>query len=454
MAVKGTGGDLFPFSRIGTLLKQRGHDVVLIHDIEQPFSKRFQDDMARMFGLNYVAIEPEQAGAVPLVLPPTDPSSGHRRRSLASTDDYDPSLELFEFNVIAGYCQHPETILIVHKNLHLVTEAVAEKLEIPLISIYPGPFYLTSMPILADIYRMRAEPVNRFRAEVGLPPASDWRSLLWSSDMDIALWPEWYAPPEPHWPSPLSMVGFLCDYGDESAKIPQEAEDFLADDEPPVLITHGTTLPERPGFFSASAEACRQLGLRAILVSRYEELIPDALPDSIKWFSYLPLRNLMPRMRAIIHHGGIGTSAQALAAGIPQLVLGFNYDRPDNGIRLQSLGVGQFLPASLWDSQAVARALRDLLESPAVRQRCEELSGQSNYPDAAPQACDIIEQLMADKSSHERATRKHLSSPRQEPLAREERQAGPADVGKALSSLSDERRALLALKLRKKGTPT
>jgi rhamnosyltransferase subunit B len=429
-AVKGTGGDLFPFSRIGALFKERGHDVVLIHDVEQPFSTKFQDDMVKMFGLNYVAVEPEEApSATPSPALIEDPGYIRRRRWLASTEDYDPTFELSEYNAIAEYCQRDDSILIVHKNMHLVTQAAAEKFEIPLISVYPSPFFLTSMSVMADVYRLRAGAVNRFRAAVGLPPVGDWRELIWASDLDI---------------------GFLGDYGDESAKIPQEAEDFLAGDEPPVLITHGTTLPERPGFFSASAEACRQLGLRAIIVSRYEELIPHPLPANIKWFSYLPLRNLMARMRAIIHHGGMGTCAQALAAGIPQLVLGYNYDRPDNGSRLRNLGVGQFLPSTLWDQQPVAAALRELLESPTVRQCCQEWSRQSNYPDAATRACDIIENMIAEENSSERATRRHLNNQAQSPVASKASKADQADVRKALSGLSEEKRALLALKLRGK----
>lgn len=353
-----------------------------------------------MCGLNYVAID---AGTQTDLtentrVPASKRDVGGGTVAPADPNDYQGEQELFAFQVIAERCRRQATVLIANKDLHLVTQAVAEKFALPLLSIYPTPFHLTSMPMLNDIYRMLAAPVNRFRGAVGLPSISDWQGLLWSSDKYIGLWPEWYAAPEAHWPSSLSLVGFLPDYGAEPTGIPQDVAEFLAGGEPPVLITHGTTAPDQPGFFSASVEACRQLGLRAVLVSRYEELIPQPLPEGVIWFSYLSIGNLMPRFRAVIHHGGIGTSAQALAAGIPQLVLGFNYDRPDNGDRLQNLGVGRFLPAILWQSHAVAAALQNLLASSAVRERCEELAGQSNYTDAAALACDIIENLIAEKT--------------------------------------------------------
>lgn len=400
MTVKGTGGDLFPFVAIGTLLKRRGHDVALIHDLEQAFFTRFYTELRRICGLNYVAIDAETQ--TDLTGNARAPASKRGVRggtvSPADPNDYEPNQELFAFRVIAEYCRHQATVLIANKDLQLVAQAAAEKFALPLLSIYPTPFHLTSMPMLNDIYRMLAAPVNRFRAAVGLPAISDWEGLLWSSDKYIGLWPAWYAAPDARCPSSLSLVGFLRDYGAEPTGIPQDIAEFIAGAEPPVLITHGTTAPDQPGFFSASVEACRQLGLRAVLVSRYEELIPQPLPEGIIWFNYLSLGNLMPRFRAVIHHGGIGTSAQALAAGIPQLVLGFNYDRPDNGARLQNLGVGRFLPAILWQPHAVADALQNLLVSSAVRKRCEELAGQSNYPDAAALTCDIIENLIAEKT--------------------------------------------------------
>jgi UDP:flavonoid glycosyltransferase YjiC (YdhE family) len=398
IAVKGTGGDLFPFSRIGALLKERGHGVVFIHGVEQPFHKKFHDDVVKMFGLHYVAIEPEKA--TPFEPPPgaaEDPWVARRKRWLADTESYGLTDELSEFIALAEYCRRGDAVLIVHKNMYLVAQAAAEKFGIPMVSVYPGPFHLASMPLLADVYRLRAESVNRFRAEIGLPPVDDWQTLIRSSDLNIGLWPDWYAPSEPCSPSPSHLAGFLSDYGDEPTGIPPEAEDFLAKDGPPVLITHGTTVPDRPGFFDASVEACRHLGLRAVLVCRYEELVPRPLPASVRWFGYLPLRSLMGRMRAVIHHGGMGTIAQALAAGIPQLALVFNYDRPDNGRRLRNLGVGQFLPAASWRPEPVAEALQGLLESPDVRRRCQEMSGRSSFPGAASRVCDIVESLIADR---------------------------------------------------------
>jgi rhamnosyltransferase subunit B len=96
-------------------------------------------------------------------------------------------------------------------------------------------------------------------------------------------------------------------------------------------------------------------------------------------------------VRAVIHHGGIGTLNQALAAAVPQLVLAFGHDRPDNGARLQRLGVGECLPPAHWRPGPVAEALRRLWD-PRVQERCNHLLlKQVNTIDPAVAACDIID---------------------------------------------------------------
>ena len=69
------------------------------------------------------------------------------------------------------------------------------------------------------------------------------------------------------------------------------------------------------------------------LLTRYPEQLPPALPASVRHERYVPFSAILPRCAAIVHHGGIGTCAQALAAGIPQLVSPFGFDQPDNAVR-------------------------------------------------------------------------------------------------------------------------
>ena len=197
----------------------------------------------------------------------------------------------------------------------------------------------------------------------------------------------------------VTPVGFVYDPGVETGGLPERVEEFLADGGPTVLVTHGTSRPYRPEFFSASAEACTALGLKALLVTKFPDLVPSGLPASVLWCEYLPFASAMRRMHAVIHHGGIGTLNQSLSAGVPQLVLGYGYDRPDNGTRVQQLRIGEYLPSIRWRPGPIAESLRRIMTSD-VRERCRDvaLRRQQSAADPAAVACDVIESSIRESS--------------------------------------------------------
>jgi len=105
------------------------------------------------------------------------------------------------------------------------------------------------------------------------------------------------------------------------------------------------------------------------------------------------LQRLAPRSAAIVHHGGIGTCAQGLRAGIPQLVAPVFFDQPDNAARLAALGVGMIISAATYGSEEVTAKLQDVLASPLVRQSCPLIRERFHNPSALQQICDIAESL-------------------------------------------------------------
>src|SRR6185503_8167931 len=95
------------------------------------------------------------------------------------------------------------------------------------------------------------------------------------------------------------------------------------------------------GFWRAAIEAARMLGRRAILITGKPAEALGTLPPSIRAFEYLPYSAAFPRAGAIVHSGGIGTLAQALAAGRPQLIVPVAFDQPDNARRTVALGIAR-----------------------------------------------------------------------------------------------------------------
>src|SRR5205085_2067897 len=101
--------------------------------------------------------------------------------------------------------------------------------------------------------------------------------------------------------------------------------------------------------------------------------VPASLPATVRHFAYVPFSQVFPRAAAVVHHGGIGTTAQALAAGIPQVIMPMGYDQPDNAERLVRLGVGAPLPPRRFTGARLAALLGKLL-GPDVRERCRALA--------------------------------------------------------------------------------
>jgi len=113
--------------------------------------------------------------------------------------------------------------------------------------------------------------------------------------------------------------------------------------------------------------------------------------------SYVPLGSLLPWCSAIVHHGGIGTVAQALRAGIPQLITPMNFDQPTNAARVRALGAGDSVRMPRYNSRIAELKLRRLLSDASVRQRCKDLAGRFGPADPVRETCDLIEDLMVNR---------------------------------------------------------
>ena len=127
-----------------------------------------------------------------------------------------------------------------------------------------------------------------------------------------------------------------------------------------------------------------------MLISPSQENISQSLPEGIAHFSYVPFGALMPHLSAFVHHGGVGTLAQAMAAGTPQLIRPMFGDQFDNARRLINLGIAKEVLPDDYTPDNVATALAELLDNPTYKQnslRCAELLKRE---DGISNACDAI----------------------------------------------------------------
>lgn len=235
--------------------------------------------------------------------------------------------------------------------------------------------------------------VNRFRQELGLPSVRQVVRWWHSPQLVVCLFPEWFASPQPDWPKNLVQADFPLWDERTDVGLAEEVRGFLDAGEPPIVFTPGSANVFGKPFFQAAVEACQRLGRRGILLTRFPEQLPDPVPAGVKHFSYVPFSQLLPRCAALVHHGGIGTTAQALAAGVPQLVMPLAHDQFDSAARLKRLAVGDWIVPSHFRGPRVAVRLDALLRSEAAKRACQSVSQKLTPRNGIPAVADAIEQF-------------------------------------------------------------
>ncbi len=131
-----------------------------------------------------------------------------------------------------------------------------------------------------------------------------------------------------------------------------------------------------------------------MLLGAAGEQIPGTLPPNVCHAAYAPFSDVFPRAACVVHHGGLGTSAQAMRAGIPQLVMPIAYDQADNAVRMRRHGVARLLYPKRFTGKAVADRLKALLGDDGNKQAARRLSERFRGVDGVSTACGLLEELV------------------------------------------------------------
>ena len=173
----------------------------------------------------------------------------------------------------------------------------------------------------------------------------------------------------------------------------EKLDRFLAAGEPPVVFTLGSTAVHiGRDFYQSAAAAARTLGRRAVLLVG-KNPHPAAEDHDILVLDYVPLGAILPRAAAVVHHGGIGSCAEALRAGLPSLIVPFGYDQPDNAERLRRLGVARVLRRNRVSTHTLTAGLREVLADPGLAMQARELSRRIRPDTDLARSLDALERL-------------------------------------------------------------
>jgi UDP:flavonoid glycosyltransferase YjiC (YdhE family) len=212
----------------------------------------------------------------------------------------------------------------------------------------------------------------------------------------LALFSKLFAGKQADWPRQTVVAGFPFFDQDGQAELTPELTRFLDAGPPPIVFTLGSSAVRDAGpFYSHSAVAAELLGRRAVLLVGKDACNkPATLPDSVFACDYAPFSKLFPRAAAIVHQGGVGTTAQAMRSGRPMLVMPYAHDQPDNAERVTRLGIARTISRRRYNPSRAAAELRRLLDSPACSKRALEVGQQISQEDGVRVACDALEGLL------------------------------------------------------------
>jgi UDP:flavonoid glycosyltransferase YjiC (YdhE family) len=209
----------------------------------------------------------------------------------------------------------------------------------------------------------------------------------------LAMFSRHFAQPQPDWPARTVCAGFPF-YDRESAGRGMESGmvEFIEAGPAPVVFTLGSSAVMAAGqFYEESRKVARQLGVRAVLLVGVQADRGPADDDSIYVARYAPYSELLPKAAATVHQGGIGTTAQALRAGRPMLVVPWAHDQPDNADRIQRLGVGRSLQRSRYNARNAGEELKRLLNEERYATAAKEIGAKITEEDGVSAACNVIE---------------------------------------------------------------
>lgn len=407
----GTTGDIHPFMRIASALQTLGRKVTFI-------THSYYERVVHDAGLPFVGIGTDEEFLSVLRNPDIwDPKKGFS----ALLANYSKGVKQVFEAIGSVSAQAPQVVIahpfavpgaVIARERGFVKSVVAAYLAPSNLRTCHDPLNIgaTSVPRWVPMSWRRAlwrfvekgwiDPVavaqlNAVRTPLGLPKVNSFLTHITEApDLSVTLFPSWFAPVVPDWPRPLIEGDFQLFEASTQDGFTEDLSAFLAVGEKPLVFTPGTGNLHAADFFACALSAINRLGRRAIFLTKERAQIPVSLPESVLWQPYVPLSALLPHAAALIHHGGIGTTAEALRSGTPQLIAPFAWDQFDNGARIASLGVGMVIPAKRLRPRKLAHSLQSLCTSEAIRAQCSLLASRFMPPHDPIALCREVECLV------------------------------------------------------------
>ena len=414
----GTTGDVKPMVLLGEELARRGHTVQIA--AFEPLG-----DMIRGAGLEFYRLPGDVYKYIgELIKPGASPVTFLWRLTKSLKEVVQPLMA-----ALIDASKGADALALTY--FGSIGYSIAEKLRIPCVQLhyYPmdrnGDVPLAIMPMLRlgraynnltyslaylavggleYAYLRRWRTVNGMRVR-RIRPGPDYTVGAWKIPVLYAISPQ-IMKPAPTWPASIHMVGFFYPKEPEPYTPPADLTAFLENDSKPIYIGFGSmTSGDMREALRTFAYCLDKLKLRAVVFRSWGGIAIKkeecgALPPNIYVADYIPHSWLFQHVKAVVHHGGAGTTAAGLYAGLPTLVIPFGGDQPFWGQQIYRQGLGpRPIPRDKLTEKRVCRALSQLVGNPQFQDRAQYIARHLRMEDGAATASDIIEKECASFSA-------------------------------------------------------
>lgn len=371
----GTRGDVQPMVALGQTLQQRGHTITLA---APPDCREWVTGQ----GINFAPVGSDMKQWLhsnPAAL------SGKPAAAIAAAREFFARQLPLQAQDIEAACQGADAM--VWAGLSLAAPVVAHRLKLPLLGVcfstgvLPSPSGQHAPPSARRhglprwinrvqwamhsfvSNRIAGKPLNALRAQAGLPPVK-LRDVLMQGQFFLAVDPELF-PRDPAWGPNIRSGQFI--FHDDPRPLDPELEAWLNEGEPPVYVGFGSMSgPGTAHIGSIVHEALAATGRRCLISAGWAGLGTQGLPAHWRVVGDVAHPALFPRMAAVVHHGGSGTTANALRAGVPQVLLPLIMDQYHHAHRLWKAGLTpQPVPMEKITAPQLASAIQAAMALPA-----------------------------------------------------------------------------------------
>ena len=409
----GSRGDVQPYLALGKGLKDAGHDVRLItHENFAGFVKSHQLEFWPLRGNVQEVAESQEMREL------LEKGNFLAIAKFQAKAAKQAALEWAEDGLAA--CAEMDLLLAGIGGLYIGI-SLAEKLKIPLIQAYSIPFtptktfpgalfppttlklasvnYLShhlTRQIMWQGFRVADQVVRQ--AVLGLPSApflGPYRSSALENMPVLYGFSPAVIPQPSDWNTDKKITGYWFLDAEDEWQPPSDLVDFLESGSAPIYIGFGSMSNRNPEETAELIiDAVKLSKQRAILLSGWSGLYSHDLPDSVFLLDAIPHAWLFPRVAAVVHHGGAGTTAAGLRAGVPTIIVPFFGDQPFWGARVAALGVGpKPIPRKTLTSENLAQALQEVVTNETMRQCASNLGSSIRAEDGVAAAVDIIQHI-------------------------------------------------------------